>query len=288
MKIKKVGNIKLRVEDNKEEILIDDTYLQECINYINDNTIKKVDITSPRYQSIDVEFLKFCPEIEDVSLNSEFLKDISGITYLKNLKTLSLSESTVIDGKNAVDLGEFLQLETLYLTWSKKITGINKLLNLKELAIWNYKPKSKDLEELTPLTNLKKLTLIQSNIVNLNGISKLERLSTVELNRLRKLNTLSDIDKLNKCLTTLDIELCKNIEDLTTIESLDCLKTLAIVNCGDIPSIEFIKPLSNLKAIIFLETNILDGNLSPCLGINYVAFDNKKHYSHKLNFFKQN
>ncbi|WP_430487761.1 hypothetical protein [Priestia flexa] len=81
MKIRKVGNIKLRVEDNKEEILIDDTYLQECINYINDNTIKKADINSPRYQGIDVEFLKFCPEIEDVSLNSEFLKDISGITY---------------------------------------------------------------------------------------------------------------------------------------------------------------------------------------------------------------
>lgn len=288
MKIKKVGNIKLRVEDNKEEILIDDTYLQECINYINDNTIKKVDITSPRYQGIDVEFLKFCPEIEDISLNSELLQDISGITYLKSLKTLSLSESTVIDGKNAIDLGEFLQLETLYLTWSKKITGINKLLNLKKLTIRKYKPKSKDLEELTPLTNLKKLTLIQSNIVNLNGISKLERLSTVELNRLRKLNTLSDIDKLSKCLTTLDIELCKNIEDITTIESLECLETLAIVNCGDIPSIEFIKPLSNLKAIIFLETNILDGNLSPCLGINYVAFDNKKHYSHKLNFFRQN
>lgn len=288
MKIKKVGNIKLRIENNKEEILINDTYLQECINYINDNFIKKVDISYPRYKGGNLEFLKHCPIIEEIALESECLQDISGITYLKNLKVLSLSEETVIDGKNGIDLGKLLNLETLYLTWSKKIKGINKLLNLTELAIWKYKPKSKDLGELAPLKNLRKLTLVQSHIENLNGISKLEKLRKVELNSLRKLNSLSDINMLNECLTILEIESCKNVEDLIKIGHLECLESLTLANCGEISSIDFIKKLPNLKKLVFLGTNVLNGDISPCVGINYVMFDNKKHYSHNINAFKQN
>ncbi|PFT49495.1 hypothetical protein [Priestia megaterium] len=287
MKIKKIGNIKVRVENNEEEILINDTYLQECINYIDKNFIKKVDISYPRYKDVDLEFLKQCPTIEEIALESEYLQDISGITHLKNLKVLSLSEETVIDGKNEIDLGKLLNLETLYLTWSKRIKGINKLLNLRELAIWKYKPKSKDLGELAPLKNLRKLILVQSNVENLNGISKLEKLRKVELNSLRKLNSLSDIKMLSEYLTNLEIESCKNVEDLIEIEHLERLESLTLANCGEISSIDFIKKLPDLKHLVFLGTNVLDGNLLPCVGINYVMFDNKKHYSHKIDFLNE-
>lgn len=288
MKIKKMGNIKLRVENNKEEILIDDTYLQECINYINDNSVKRVDVSYPRYKGVDLEFLKHCPVIEEIALESSFLQDISGVAYLKNLKVLNLSEETIIDGKNGIDLGSIASLETLYLTWSHKVKGINKLLNLKELAIWKYKPKNKNLEEFSKLRNLEKIILIQSNIVNLNGICNLEKLSEVELNNLRKLNSLSDINMLNECLTALEIESCKNVQDLMLIGSLESLQNLTLVNCGEISSIDFITKLPNLKSFVFLGTNVLNGDISPCIDINYVMFDHKKHYSHNINFFTQN
>ena len=52
-------------------------------------------------------------------------------------------------------------------------------------------------------------------------------------------------------------------------------------------SLAFVKELPHLEFISFWDTNVLDGNIKYCEGINYVGFDNKRHYTHKSEQFKK-
>jgi Leucine-rich repeat (LRR) protein len=286
MRLKKVNNVRLRVDTDGEEVLISDKYLNECIEYVNLHRITKIDITDWCYEGEDVEFLSECPSVEDVSLDSNYLKDISGLRHLKNLTGLSLSESTVVDGNIGIDLETFANLESLYLHWSKKIKGLHHLTNLKELWLWKYAPKQGNLEELATLEKLEELTITQSKIRSLNGIRKLTQLKELELNYLRTLTSLGDIGELGASLKKLDITSCKNIQDMSQIQSLHSVEFLFLKKCGEVPSLEFIKPLTHLKHFVFPETNVLDGDITPCFHIDYVYFDSKKHYSHKWTDFK--
>jgi protein phosphatase 1 regulatory subunit 7 len=58
------------------------------------------------------------------------------------------------------------------------------------------------------------------------------------------------------------------------------LKILKLINCGDIPDLKFIKLMPELKAISFVDSNIVDGDLSHCIGLEFVGFLKKKSYSH--------
>jgi hypothetical protein len=60
----------------------------------------------------------------------------------------------------------------------------------------------------------------------------------------------------------------------------DNLSFLAINDSSEIGTLDFIKPLKKLKHFSFVGTNVADGDLRPCLNIEHVGFNNKKHYSH--------
>lgn len=285
---KKIGNVRVREDSYGKQVFVSHEYLNECIEYINQNQIKQISVMDWYYERADVAFLSECPTVEEVSLNSNYLKDVSGLYHIKNLKSLGLSESTVVDGKIEVDLEVFSNLEDLFLHWSKRIKGLGKLTNLKELCMYKYAPKERDLQELGNLENLEELVLTQCKISSLTGIGKLKNLRKLELNYLRTLNDLGDLEGLNHYLQKLEIETCKKIENLYKIGHLKALEFFILTNCGDIPSLSFVKELHQLKHFAFGGTNVLDGDLSPCMGIDYIHFTEKKHYSHKRkDFIKQ-
>lgn len=120
---------------------------------------------------------------------------------------------------------------------------------------------------------------------SLNGSGNFKELKRVELDSISKLQSLGELRNNASTLKELKIEACKNIKDFGVLTELTNLEKLSIVNCGELPSLRFIQNLPNLKFLVFLRTNILDGDLSYCKGIDYVAFDNKKHYSHKISDF---
>lgn len=138
------------------------------------------------------------------------------------------------------------------------------------------------------LEQLEELVLTQCKVSSLAGIGKLGELRKLELNYLRTLNDLGDLEGLNYSLQRLEIEACKDIENLYKIGNLKELEFFILWNCGDIPSIGFVKELHQLKHFSFGSTNILDGDLSPCIGIDYIHFTEKKHYSHKRKDFINN
>ena len=60
------------------------------------------------------------------------------------------------------------------------------------------------------------------------------------------------------------------------------LEELSLTNCGENENIGFIKLMKNLKVFVFIITNVVDGDLSTCIGLRYSGFFDKKHYSHKF------
>ncbi|MFF3025431.1 hypothetical protein ACFVRR_22775 [Gottfriedia sp. NPDC057948] len=68
------------------------------------------------------------------------------------------------------------------------------------------------------------------------------------------------------------------------LSGINRLEELSLTNCGEIENIGFIKLMKNLKVFVFIDTNVVDGDLSPCIGLRYSGFFDKKHYTHK---FKQ-
>lgn len=221
-----------------------------------------------------------CPTIEKVNINSPIIQDFSGLYYLEKLRTLYLENP---DGE--VDLRNFNKLEELSIDWNKNVKGLAQSKNLISLSLWKYNPKNKNLEDLGSLSNLKELTLTQSQISSLQGCGSLEKLEKLELNNLSKLEFIDELEKNCNTLKSLWFESCKKIINHEYVTCLKKLESLAFVKCGEIPSIHFIKSLLKLKSFVFVGTNIVDGDLSPCLGLEYVGFLDKRHYSHKRSDF---
>ena len=113
-----------------------------------------------------------------------------------------------------------------------------------------------------------------------------ENLSELRELELTYLSKLTDIDELIhlKKLKVLSFEACKNV-DFTSISKIKNLEKLLMINCGELPSLQFIEDLPKLKFLVFNKTNVVDGDLSYCERLEYVGFDNKRHYTHKMSDF---
>ncbi|MBQ9991551.1 MAG: hypothetical protein IJP31_11540 [Lachnospiraceae bacterium] len=165
------------------------------------------------------------------------------------------------------------------------VSGIEKLVNLKMLSMWKYKPKSRDLTYINMLTSIEKLGIIQSSITSLKGLEGFKNLRELTLAYSPKLEYLDTIEHFQNSLEVLECDVCRNLKNYDYIGKLSNLETLRLSKCGDIQSLKFIKSLPLLKFLVFLQMNVVDGDLSPCVGIEYVRFTDKKHYSHKCKDF---
>lgn len=271
---------KLRIRNDEDGItvLIGKNNVQESIQYIQTNQIKSLQITY-YYEESQIDFLSECPSIESLSLQGPNVKNLSGLYHLKALKSLSIDDAVP---SLTIDFSQLLTLEGIYGTLPPKAAEIGNLINLKKIQIWGYKPKGKNLKELSNMKALEDLELISSNITSLEGIQGLKKLSSLGLFRMRALTDIEAIQHLSKNLISLEIEAAKKIEDFSPIGKVQSIVHLALNNCGTIPSIRFIKHLPHLSSMRFWDSTVEDGDVSPCIELEHVYFTNKKHYSHRL------
>ncbi|MGH0540549.1 hypothetical protein ACQVPW_03025 [Bacillus cereus] len=274
--MKYINGFYVREDIYGETVLVSQKNLKGCIEYINTFNVFGVQINDMYYEMEDLNFLKDCKSIIHLSLDSIYLKDISSIYDLKNLKDLSVAESNY-----KLELNKLTNLESLSMYCNKKVTGLQELVNLKSLSLWKYSPKNRDLNELKNLRKLEELRITQSKIDSISGVENFESLNSLKLNYLRTLKTIEYLKYGSRKLYDLEIESCKNIEDFSFIQYLKSLETLKLLSCGDMPTISFIESLDRLKHFSFVGSNIVDGDLSACEKIEFVSFTDKRHYSHK-------
>ncbi|MGH2317780.1 hypothetical protein ACRC6Q_08420 [Planococcus sp. SE5232] len=272
------SKIRTRNDEAGITVLIGKNNVQESILYIQTHQIKSAEITYS-YEESQIDFLSECPTIESFSLEGPNVKNLSGLYHLKGLKSLSINDTAP---SLVIDFSQLTTLEEIYGTLPPKAVAIGSLINLKKMQVWGYKSKEKNLKEFTDLKALEDLELISSNITSLEGIQGLKKLIRLGLFRMRTLMDISTIQHLPENLKDLEIESAKKIEDFSPIGKVWSLEDLALNNCGMIPSIRFIKHLPHLESMKFWDSTVVDGDVSPCLELEYVYFTNKKHYSHKL------
>ncbi|WNQ12223.1 leucine-rich repeat domain-containing protein [Paenibacillus aurantius] len=265
---------------NRDTIIIEDNRTEDYVNYIKEKNIQSVYLCSPHYRKNDVNILSELSSVRKLNIRAPITNFEGLYAISENLQDLSLNTL-----ERDVDLSRFSQLEKLSIEDGKEhILNLEKCIHLKQLYLLKYKPISKNIEELISLSKLNTLVLTQSSITSLKGCEGLKSLRKLGLNFLSKLEDIESLELVLDTLEELEIESCKSI-NFKIIGKLKNLKRLLLINCGELSSISFINSLEKLEFFVFTKTNIIDGDLSYCQGINYVAFDNKKHYSHKMKDF---
>jgi Leucine-rich repeat (LRR) protein len=183
------------------------------------------------------EIVKYFGDNEDATLVvsfDEFILPKKPIDFNKvseiNIKKLMLSGSyhktnelgaflklpTLIELDNRdielhYDFINFPNLEILRYTWQKKCLNISECKKLKELSLWNYKPKNQNLTEFSKLNSLDELRIIQSNIKSINGIENLQNIKEMVFIA-NKLLSFDDMNCAFPNVEILHIESCKEIK----------------------------------------------------------------------------
>lgn len=138
------------------------------------------------------------------------------------------------------------------------------------------------------LTQLEQLSILNSTIEDLKGISQLHQLFFLRLGNLKKVKSLVEIKNLTH-LEELEIQRCKEIDNISSLFSLANLKKLSLIDLGNINTIRGIESLYNLQTFIFYgTTNIIDGDLLPITNLKKlekISYQNRKHYTHKRESF---
>jgi len=161
------------------------------------------------------------------------------------------------------------------------LTPLANLKNLQKLACGNKALES--LEGLNVFTKLERFVVGDTNWKSLDGIEVLKNLKSL---RLYFMPNVTDIEPISKFTNLRELELVNliRLRDLTPLAKCTKLQQLSLDGCREFESF---KPLAALKSLELLsydtETkgNILDGDLSPLLGLKklkVLCMVNKRHY----------
>lgn len=223
-------------------------YLFLSNNNINDfswidnlTLIKELRIYNDAIDSI--EFITNLTQIEILKIISNQLSSIPNISQLTKLHTLKVwdNELTSIDSISTAQNIENLALGNNHIS---EISAINS--NIKGLDIRNN-----DIVDITHLSNLKALEVLnisQNKISNINALSSLSKIKKLVLsfNNITDISTLSSFHNLEHLeLEYLDITDISSLLLLTKLETLNITGSL-LLNCSQIdqlsPSIIISKP----------------------------------------------
>jgi hypothetical protein len=270
--------------DGIDSFLFDSNKIELSINYVKTNNIKRV-MLNPFHGFTASDLKSIMPLndlVEELIIGSEKIT-YDGLNEFRNLTLLGIPDNK----RDVIDLSNFPNLVTLNCSITDRLKGLESCAKLKKLTISDYKSKTKDLDALPSLNNIEYLCLIKTDIASLQGIERFSNLNKLEIFSASKLETIAPLQALSSSLEEIQVQQCKKIKDFEVLGKVHSLKKIILSESGEIKSLAFVKELPNLELISFWGTNVLDGNIKYCEGINYVGFDNKKHYTHKSVHFKK-
>ena len=176
-----------------------------------------------------------------------------------------------------VDLSIFKRLKYARLNNKNRI-NLRSCTTLDELIIAKV-DKAKD--DLTTLSNLKVLDITEGNIADLAFLEYMPKLRKIALSYLYKLKDVSALLYVKDTLEYLEIDSCKNIEWNGELVQLKNLRKL-LSGGFKFENIEWVKELSSLQHLSLVNSNVLNGDISPAVNIKYVGILNKRHYNYKF------
>ena len=254
----------------------DSTRIDEGIRYVKQHDLRYVQINSfLGYRADDISFLSDLSDfVEGITL-PEAHSDISVLNKLHRLVHLGFADNK----ETVIDLSNFPNLTTLACEFSKRLLALEGCEQLQNLTLTGFKSHDQTLSEIPPLASLKTLDLFVTNINSLIGIGRypiLEELTLYKAHRLVDISVLKDVEY---TLKKIEFDTCKRIENYEVLSEMTALRKLILTNSAPMQSLSFVTSLDKLEFLSFVGTNVLDGDLSPVVGLKYVGFENKRHYS---------
>ncbi|WP_430901862.1 MULTISPECIES: hypothetical protein [unclassified Paraflavitalea] len=181
------------------------------------------------------------------------IDDFSELKSHRELKYLSFDNSPTEE----FDLMLFPNLEELKLDWTRSIKNLYSHKNIKYLWLFKYKTKTKDLQEISNMTQLEALKIGQSSIVSLSGLASLKKLRWLSLPYNLSLSNFESTDKVMENLICLHIERCVKL----TIENLPVmpnLKELFYINNGKVASLKLLLSKTPNLEILDLQQSVVE------------------------------
>jgi hypothetical protein len=160
---------------------------------------------------------------------------------------------------------------------SRHISGSYFILN-------DFKPKDRCFDNFPAITTAIFLELNLSNVHSFKGISKLGPIKRLELHYCTKLERDKGLSEIKNHIEWLHINHSKKFSAVEDLFSLKKLKVLCLNNCAAIENLQFLKEFPELIDFRFVNTNVIDGDLTPLLehpSLQNVGFLNKRHYNLK-------
>ena len=221
--------------------------------------------------------------VKGLNVTFSGLKSNAELNEFNNLRILlSLFGKPV----TLLDFSKLTKIEELEITYNNKVDGLSKLVNLRELRLWKYMPRTKDLVEFRGYSKVKKILLVQPVIESLDGIQELHQLNTLEIVKPKGLKYFfkTTHKKYLENIERLSFSFCKDF-DFESMPVLKNVNSFSIADNGTIKTLETIlQKIPNLKLLFFTRTELLDGNLDYLLDhptLEKVAIDHKKLYNKK-------
>lgn len=170
-----------------------------------------------------------------------------------------------------------------YLNLKEEKLNKIQLENIEYLTLWHHK-KHKLGNFVDIPDNLLYLELNWSNIQDFLGIEKLHHLKRLELNYCIKLQYDNGLFGLADTLEHLHIRQSKKFVPSEEFFSLKNLRVLNLHSCGNLENLNFLSQFPDLLEFNFVDTNVLDGDLSPIINhptIRSAYTLDKRHYNMK-------
>ena len=262
----------------RRSIFLESQRIDACMDYAfrNDLGIAIAPLTG--FKSNDLSFLSRYPSIEHLTIMDSEKLDVSVVSSLRNLHYLKILGST----RQPIDLASFPLLRDLQVQWWPGLRFGETLPSLRALTLSHYKPSSGDLTDLPAIPHLEELHLVQSRNLVLTGIGRFSRIKKLSVSYFPGLTDISPLSAFESgVMESLEFQNCLKIANHDAVKVIRSLKRLAFNRCGEIPSLGFLNELTALESFSFVGTNIVDGDLRPCLRLRFVGFLDKRHYSHR-------
>ncbi|MDW8803070.1 cell wall-binding repeat-containing protein [Clostridium sp. A1-XYC3] len=196
------------------------------------------------------------------------INNLNGIDKLTNLRELNLSQNNIT---NIEALKHLVNLEILHLSNNIDLSDITPITCLYKLKLLNI--GSTKIEDIKILGNLNNLTILELDNNGLSDISQLENLNNLTTLSLTG-NQISDIDALKE-LTSLQVLYLSNnkLNDITDIKNLVNLNELYL-NGNQITDISILKDLKNLNKLYLSGNQIANISvLKNLLNLNRLSLE---------------
>lgn len=150
--------------------------------------------------------------------------------------------------------------------------------------IQKFKTKEQGFHGLGGITSAEYLEVNFSNITSFLEIAKLGKIKRLELSWCLKLESDTGLSEIADHLEWLHVNTSRKFSPKRDLFELRHLKVLCLNGCAPLENLRFLERMPNLLDFRFVNTNVLDGDLTPLMNhpnLVNAGFLDKRHYNLK-------